>query len=170
MTLVNNMIIDTGGNKMGKIPQVVVCILVFLAVFVTSQNGVDELVVDDYENETGSGDKELLLVGFIGTFHTGLNRLVRTTGGAMTIAKNYINNRTDLLPGYEIDFMFVDTNSTELGSIMALTQLWRSDVVAFLGLDISCETEAHVAAAWNLPMISFVSLFYSNMLIIILFH
>ena len=146
---------------MGKIPQVVVCILVFLAVLVTSQNGVDE-----YENETGAGDKELLLVGFIGTFKYGLNRLVRTTGGALTKAKVDINNRTDLLPGYEIDYIFVDTNSTELGSIMALTQLWRSDVVAFVGFDISCETEAHVAAAWNLPMISFVSLFYSNILII----
>ncbi|XP_072029839.1 speract receptor-like [Amphiura filiformis] len=154
MTLVNNTMAGTGGIRFPQVVSLYIGLLVFFCGFVTSQNVAEDI---DIEDEMGSGEskKETLLVGFLGTYESGFNRLVRTTGGAITIAKHEINNRTDLLSDFYFDYMFVDTNATELGSIKSLTQLWRNDVVAFFGLDISCETEAHVAAAWNLPMISY---------------
>ena len=143
----------TGG--MGKISQLVTSVVIaFLAVGVYSQNGVGD---PDAEKT----DKEMINVGLLGSLDYGIDRLIRRTGGALTIARNYINNKSDLLADYSLEFEFADTNNTELGSIKALTDLWRKDVVAYFGLDISCETEAHVASAWNLPMISFVSLISS---------
>ncbi len=167
MTLVNNLMTGTGEVKMGAVAQVIVYtgLLVYCAILVSSQN-----LVDDAAEDLGSGEpqkKETLLVGFIGTFEEGFERTARSTGGALTIAKHEINNRTDLLNDFYFDYLFVDTNATELGSIKALTQLWRNDVVAFFGFDISCETEAHVAAAWNLPIISYVSLQKQNLNLIV---
>lgn len=38
-----------------------------------------------------------------------------------------------------------------------MTQLKDEGVLAFIGPDETCKNEAFVAAAWNIPMISFVS-------------
>jgi len=39
-----------------------------------------------------------------------------------------------------------------------MTRLYADGAVAFIGPEDTCETEARLAAAWNLPMIAFVSL------------
>jgi guanylate cyclase len=39
-----------------------------------------------------------------------------------------------------------------------MTELRDEGVVAFIGPDESCQNEALVASAWNLPMIAFVRL------------
>jgi guanylate cyclase len=43
-----------------------------------------------------------------------------------------------------------------------MTEMRDNGTVAFIGPDDTCRSEALVAAAWNLPMISYVSLHVSN--------
>lgn len=42
-------------------------------------------------------------------------------------------------------------------SIRTMTEMRNSGVMAFIGPDVFCKIEALVAAAWNLPLISYVS-------------
>lgn len=44
-----------------------------------------------------------------------------------------------------------------------MTQMKSENVAAFIGPDESCISEALLAAAWNIPMISFVSNKRKNM-------
>lgn len=41
-----------------------------------------------------------------------------------------------------------------------MTEMRDNNVVAFIGPDETCTSEALVAAAWNLPMISYVYFIY----------
>ena len=43
-------------------------------------------------------------------------------------------------------------------AIRVMTEMRDNGTVAFIGPDDTCSSEALVAAAWNLPMISYVSL------------
>lgn len=45
-------------------------------------------------------------------------------------------------------------------AIRAMTEMRDNGTVAFIGPDDTCYSEALVAAAWNLPMISYVSILY----------
>lgn len=42
-----------------------------------------------------------------------------------------------------------------------MTEMRDDNVVAFIGPDETCTSEALVAAAWNLPMLSYVSICFS---------
>jgi guanylate cyclase len=42
-------------------------------------------------------------------------------------------------------------------AIRVMTEMRDNGTVAFIGPDDTCRSEALVAAAWNLPMISYVS-------------
>lgn len=78
---------------------------------------------------------------------------------------------SDLLPGRTLQFTAVDigTNSAEgrarrksslaAYAIRSMTDMRDNGTVAFIGPDDTCFSEALVAAAWNLPMISYVSIF-----------
>jgi len=49
-------------------------------------------------------------------------------------------------------------NKADTGeSLRAMTVMNKRDIVAFIGPEDTCATEARVAAAWNIPMIAFVS-------------
>jgi len=50
-----------------------------------------------------------------------------------------------------------DNKADTLESLRAMTQLYDQGAVAFIGPEDTCATEARLAAAWNLPMIAFVS-------------
>lgn len=50
-----------------------------------------------------------------------------------------------------------DNKADTLESLRAMTQLYADGAVAFIGPEDTCATEARLAAAWNLPMIAFVS-------------
>lgn len=76
-----------------------------------------------------------------------------------------------LLPGRTLNFVAVDigTNPAEgrarrksslaAYAIRSMTDMRDNGTVAFIGPDDTCFSEALVAAAWNLPMISYVSFF-----------
>jgi len=51
-----------------------------------------------------------------------------------------------------------DNNADTLVSLRAMTQLHTDGAIAFIGPEDTCATEARLAAAWNLPMIAFVSI------------
>ena len=53
------------------------------------------------------------------------------------------------------DFMSGTNISTE--GITRMTEMRDGGAVAFIGPDLNCTNEALVAAAWNLPMIAYVS-------------
>ncbi|XP_071960361.1 guanylate cyclase 32E-like isoform X2 [Antedon mediterranea] len=94
-------------------------------------------------------------VGYLATATNSLSRYARTAGGAMTLAVNEINNNRKLLENYKLKFVYTDIQGDEEKSIAALSDMWKHGVSAFFGPDITCTTEARMAAAWNLPMISY---------------
>lgn len=76
---------------------------------------------------------------------------------AMSIAVDAINNRTDLLPGRNITFIWNDTECDELKTLRALAYQINAGVKAFIGPGCSCTTAARTAAAFNITMLSYVS-------------
>lgn len=81
----------------------------------------------------------------------------RVISGAISYAIELINNDTSLLPRHRLKMIWGDTMADTLVGTRLLTQQWRQGAVAFIGLEDSCSVEATVAAAWNLPMVSYVS-------------
>ena len=81
----------------------------------------------------------------------------RIISGAMTLAVKHVNADPELLAGHKLDFIWSDTNLDTLNGTRELTLQWQKGAVAFFGPEDSCDVEARVAAAWNLPMISYVS-------------
>lgn len=63
----------------------------------------------------------------------------------------------NLLPGYNLCFMTGDTGRPETSDAMKrMTEMKDSGVDAFVGLEHSCAQEAFLAAAWDVPLISYV--------------
>lgn len=77
--------------------------------------------------------------------------------GAISYALKLINEDPNLLPNYHLSLIWNDTKAETLLGTKQLTEQWKSGAVAFIGLEDSCSVEARVAAAWDLPMISYVS-------------
>ena len=70
-----------------------------------------------------------------------------------------------MLPGRRLRYLAADigTHQSRQSSLATLairvmTEMRDNGTVAFIGPDDTCRSEALVAAAWNLPMISYVSL------------
>ena len=107
-----------------------------------------------------AGYKDNVTVGYLmadmsSEYHT--LKQGRIISGAMTYAIEQINADPDLLAGHHLAFMKGDTQASTLVGTALLIQQWREGAVAFFGPEDSCDTEARVAAALNLPMISYVS-------------
>lgn len=100
----------------------------------------------------------LVRLGYIAAGQTSVDRVAVQISGAMTMAVNDVNKDKDALPGYQVSVYYANTTGEELSSLENMVKLWREGVVAFFGPDITCEKEATLAAALNLPMISFVSI------------
>lgn len=91
----------------------------------------------------------------------GVVRSGLVVSGAVLLAIHTVNAREDLLPNHRLVLSDrYNTGGSELGSIRLLTDQWAEGVVAFFGPDQTCSTEARIATAWNLPMISYVSLMF----------
>jgi hypothetical protein len=61
--------------------------------------------------------------------------------------------------GYQLDYLLTDSKGGTAESIRGMTSQYRQGdgVLAFIGPEDSCAVEARIAAAWNRPMIAFVS-------------
>lgn len=63
-----------------------------------------------------------------------------------------------ILPGHNLSFVLHDTKCVEDITLRAVAEnLVRSQVSAVIGPGCSCVTSASLAAAFNIPMISYVS-------------
>lgn len=83
----------------------------------------------------------------------------RVISGAITCAVVGINADADVLTGHQLSFVWADTQSDTLKATASMSEQWRNGAIAFFGLEDSCDVEARVAAAWNLPIISYVRIF-----------
>jgi len=78
--------------------------------------------------------------------------------GAMEYALRRANDELFGAPGScRLEYRTCDNRADTLVSLRAMTKLYAEGTVAFIGPEDTCETEARLAAAWNLPMIAFVS-------------
>ncbi|XP_070186172.1 guanylate cyclase 32E-like [Littorina saxatilis] len=81
-------------------------------------------------------------------------RQFRVISGALTYAIEDIN-KNRVIPGYELHFVWNDTHGSIAGNLRVITDMWRRGVDVFLGPEETCNHEGRVAAAWNLPMLSY---------------
>jgi ABC-type branched-subunit amino acid transport system substrate-binding protein len=108
---------------------------------------------------TLTGGKDIL-IGYLMADKGKASNQGRIISGAMTLARDTINNDPNLLNGYTVRFIWNDTQADTLIGTAATTWQWQEGAVAFFGPEDVCDTEARVASAWNLPMISYVSHYY----------
>lgn len=115
------------------------------------------LSIIGYEAQT---QKENLTIGYITSMDGPplVQAEGRSISGAMSLAVNVINENPSILPNHTLRFIFSDNHADPLASVHVLTEQWRAQAIAFIGPEGYCETEARVAASWNLPMVSYVRL------------
>ncbi|XP_041977995.1 guanylate cyclase 32E-like [Aricia agestis] len=102
-------------------------------------------------------DSNTIMIGFLSAYGWS-----QTVLGALPLAVAAVNREPSLLPGYKLRFISADIgrarNSLHLDkdslSLRVMTQMRDLGVVAFFGPDGTCHTEAKLASAWNLPLIS----------------
>ncbi|CAB0016883.1 unnamed protein product [Nesidiocoris tenuis] len=78
-----------------------------------------------------------------------------TISGAISLAIDKLNR--GLLNGtkYRLNFVVAETMGDELESIHQTAMLWKQNISAYIGPQETCLHEAKMAAAFNLPMISY---------------
>ncbi|XP_066905235.1 guanylate cyclase 32E-like [Halyomorpha halys] len=96
-----------------------------------------------------------LTIGFLGAYSQKPVFL-----GALPLAVKAVNSDKKLLPGRRLGFLAANIGSSAVASplpIRIMTQMRDQGTVAFIGPDGTCSAEALVAAAWNLPIISYAN-------------
>lgn len=64
--------------------------------------------------------------------------------------------------GHSIDFLVSETYGEEVSSIRQTASLWTKQIAGYIGPQETCVHEGRMAAAFNLPMISYVILEEAN--------
>ena len=77
--------------------------------------------------------------------------------GAITFAVDQINESPDVLPNHILEFLIAETFGQEDVSIRRTATLKTYNISAYIGPQETCMHEGRIAAAFNLPMISYVS-------------
>lgn len=77
--------------------------------------------------------------------------------GALTLALKEINSREDILPNDKLQFLIAETRGKEFTSIRSTVELIYKNISVYIGPQESCIHEGKIAAAFNIPMISYVS-------------
>ncbi|XP_044272562.1 guanylate cyclase 32E [Tribolium madens] len=130
----------------------------------SSNSSQDYEVLYSYLTGTGAHNfSESVTIGFLGAY--GQAQVVL---GALPLAVEAVNEDADLLPGRRLNYVAADigTNPPASGlsrsksslaaqAIRVMTEMRDNGTIAFIGPDDTCSSEALVAAAWNLPMISY---------------
>jgi len=70
--------------------------------------------------------------------------------------------------GYNINYTTIDNKADTAESLRGMTTQYFNGTIAFIGPEDTCAIEARLAAAWNIPMISFVSKNYTNITVALL--
>uniref|UniRef100_A0A1I7X9L4 ANF_receptor domain-containing protein n=1 Tax=Heterorhabditis bacteriophora TaxID=37862 RepID=A0A1I7X9L4_HETBA len=75
--------------------------------------------------------------------------------GALQVAINEINDDPTLLPNHKLTYIFDNTCGSEMSSTKFFMSHWKRGARVFIGPEMNCRTEATMAAAQNLPIISY---------------
>ncbi|XP_014210339.1 guanylate cyclase 32E [Copidosoma floridanum] len=75
--------------------------------------------------------------------------------GAITLAIDEVNAGELGKRGHKLDFIVAETYGDEERSILMTADLWTRNVSAYIGPQETCVHEGRMAAAFNLPMISY---------------
>lgn len=87
----------------------------------------------------------------------------QTISGAISYAVEVINKNYSLINNNRLTFIVAETFGDESESIKQTAQLWSSsNVSVYIGPQETCVHEARMAASFNLPMISYVSIHITN--------
>lgn len=76
---------------------------------------------------------------------------------AITIAIQDLNSNPSILPGHNITFTWEDSKCEELLTIRQEFKMINSRISAIIGPGCNCKVAARNAAAFHVPMISYVS-------------
>ncbi|WAQ95328.1 GC76C-like protein [Mya arenaria] len=90
-----------------------------------------------------------------GTFY---RRPGQQVSGALTMALDEINADISVLQDLKLDFTMVETYGVELESIKVTVELVNQNISVYIGPQETCTHEAKIAAAFNIPMISYIVL------------
>ncbi|KAF2366518.1 Receptor ligand binding region, partial [Trinorchestia longiramus] len=77
--------------------------------------------------------------------------------GALTLAVDEININKPLVGGHRLKVRVAETYGRERHSILQTARLWMTNISVYVGPQETCVHEARMAAAFGLPMISYVS-------------
>lgn len=77
--------------------------------------------------------------------------------GAIECAIRDLNQISRSRQAHNLTYIYNDTRGDQLLTIQTMTSQLQEGVHAFVGFESSCETEARVAAAWNVPIVTYVS-------------
>lgn len=80
-----------------------------------------------------------------------------TISGAISLAVEEINEGVFREAGHNLKFIVAETYGEEKTSIRQVAALWTQNISAYIGPQETCVHEGRMAAAFNLPMISYVS-------------
>ncbi|KAH8378938.1 hypothetical protein KR009_002164 [Drosophila setifemur] len=78
-----------------------------------------------------------------------------TISGAISLAVKQVNEGPLQERGHSLDFVVAETFGEEVASIRQTAALWTQQVAAYIGPQETCVHEGRMAAAFNLPMISY---------------
>jgi len=84
------------------------------------------------------------------------NRPGLTISGAISLAVEEVNAGRLRDRGHSLQFVVAETYGEEVVSIRQTAALWTQQVAAYIGPQETCVHEGRMAAAFNLPMISYV--------------
>ncbi|XP_045542882.1 guanylate cyclase 32E [Papilio machaon] len=79
----------------------------------------------------------------------------RVISGAISMAVDEVNEKLLGTMGHSLEFIVAETYGQEEVSIKQVAALWASNVSAFIGPQETCVHEGRMAAAFNLPMVSY---------------
>lgn len=77
--------------------------------------------------------------------------------GAISLAFEEVNANKLKSYGHELEFLITETFGEEVTSIRQTANLWTKNISGYIGPQETCVHEGRMAAAFNLPMISYVS-------------
>lgn len=81
--------------------------------------------------------------------------------GAISLAVSEVNAgalHSEL--GHELAFVVAETRGEEISSIRQTAALWTDRIYGYIGPQETCVHEGRMAAAFNIPMISYVSAYF----------
>ncbi|XP_037933225.1 guanylate cyclase 32E [Teleopsis dalmanni] len=79
----------------------------------------------------------------------------KTISGAISLAVSQVNQGTLQQLGHKLEFIVAETFGDEVSSIRQTASLWTKQIAAYIGPQETCVHEGRMAAAFNLPMISY---------------